>query len=59
VDLYMVKREKWLEADIDALATEEPESFDRKSGRLFDDQEGSSIPLRRRSRPSQILAVGH
>jgi hypothetical protein len=33
-----VKREKWTEADIDALSAGEPNSFERKGGKLFDDE---------------------
>lgn len=37
-DLSMAKREQWSEADIDALAAEEPDFFERKSGRILEDQ---------------------
>lgn len=38
VEFDLVKRDRWTEADIEALPAEEPDIFDRKSGRLFDDQ---------------------
>jgi len=31
-----VKRERWIEADLDELPAEEPDVFDRKAGQLFD-----------------------
>jgi Putative DNA-binding domain len=34
----MVKRESWTEADLDSLPAEEPDLFERKAGKLFDDQ---------------------
>jgi hypothetical protein len=39
-ELDLVKREKWTESELDDLPAEEPDNFDRKAGRLFDDQEG-------------------
>jgi hypothetical protein len=36
--LNIVKRERWTEAELEDLPTEEPDVFDRKSGRLFEDQ---------------------
>lgn len=38
-ELDLVKREKWTEGELDDLPAEEPDNFDRKSGRLFDDQD--------------------
>jgi hypothetical protein len=38
MDLNMVKREKWTEADIEALPNGEHDYFERKSGRLFSDR---------------------
>jgi schlafen family protein len=35
VDLNMVKRENWTEADVDALPADEHDYFERKSGQLF------------------------
>jgi predicted HTH transcriptional regulator len=37
-ELNIVKREKWTEADVDALPAEEPDVFERKSGELFANQ---------------------
>jgi Putative DNA-binding domain len=37
--LNLVKREKWIESELDDLPAEEPENFDRKAGRLFDDKD--------------------
>jgi hypothetical protein len=37
-ELNIVKRERWTEAELEDLPTEEPDVFDRKSGRLFEDQ---------------------
>jgi hypothetical protein len=37
----MTKRERWTEADLAELPIEEPDNFDRKSGKLFDDQSRS------------------
>lgn len=34
----MVKREKWTEFELFSLPSEEPDEFDRKAGKLFDDQ---------------------
>lgn len=36
--LNVVKRERWSESDLTDLPAEEPDKFDRKAGRLFDDQ---------------------
>jgi Putative DNA-binding domain len=36
--LSVVKRERWSERDLTDLPAEEPDKFDRKAGRLFDDQ---------------------
>jgi len=33
-----VKRERWTEAELEDLPTEKPDVFDRKSGKLFEDQ---------------------
>lgn len=35
VDLNVIKRERWTEADVDALPTGEHDYFERKSGQLF------------------------
>ena len=35
----VVKREHWTEADLDSLPAGEPDAFDRKSGRLFDNRD--------------------
>jgi predicted HTH transcriptional regulator len=37
--LHMVKRERWTEDDLDALASEEPDIFERKSGKLMEDKD--------------------
>src|SRR3954469_21036277 len=34
-NLNMVKRDKWTEADVLALAAEEPDKFERKAGQLY------------------------
>ena len=39
-NLHMVKRERWTEDDLDALASEEPDTFDRKSGQLVRNDAG-------------------
>jgi Putative DNA-binding domain len=37
--LDLVKREKWTESELDDLPAEEPDNFDRKAGKLFDDKD--------------------
>jgi hypothetical protein len=36
----LIKREKWTDSELDDLPAEEPDKFERKAGRLFDDQDG-------------------
>ena len=38
-DSNVVKRERWTEADVDELPAGEHDDFDRKSGRLLDNQD--------------------
>ena len=37
-DLNIVKRERWTEAELEDLPAEEPDVFERKAGKLFEDQ---------------------
>ncbi len=39
MELNIVKRDKWTEADVDELPAEEPDGFERKSGKLFANQD--------------------
>ena len=44
-ELNLVKRERWLEADLEALPREEPDMFDRKSGRILENLDKFLPPL--------------
>jgi Putative DNA-binding domain len=37
-ELHIVTRERWTEAELEALPAEEPDVFERKAGKLFDEK---------------------